>query len=83
MASAADLFQGPAIGAIYGLLEAFVGIGGAFGAWIGGFLFDTTGSYMSAFAVAVITCALSAIFMWGAAPRKGEALKEKFLTSKR
>ena len=77
MAAAADLFHGPAIGRIYGLLEGSVGIGGAFGAWIGGYLFDRTGSYMHAFGVAVAASILSCAFMWAAAPRKGAALRQK------
>jgi predicted MFS family arabinose efflux permease len=30
---------------MFGLLEISFGIGSAFGSWIGGYLFDTTGSY--------------------------------------
>jgi MFS family permease len=81
MASAADLFHGRAIGAIYGMLEGSSGIGGAFGAWIGGYLFDKTGSYMWAFGVAGIACVLSAVLMWTAAPRNGVLLKRKFVES--
>jgi MFS family permease len=81
MASAADLFHGRAIGTIYGLLEASVGVGGAFGAWIGGYLFDKTGSYMWAFGVAVIAGILSVGFMWAAAPRNGSILRRKISES--
>jgi len=77
MASAADLFHGPAIGTIYGLLEGSVGIGGALGAWIGGYIFDLTGSYQWAFGLAVLASALAGIMVWVAAPGKGQALKEK------
>ncbi|MFZ0450784.1 MAG: MFS transporter [Desulfatiglandaceae bacterium] len=77
MASAADLFHGPAIGAIFGLVEGSVGIGGAFGSWIGGYLFDLTGSYLWAFGVAALAAALAAIMVWVAAPSKGRALKER------
>ncbi len=79
MASAADLFHGRAIGTIYGMLEGSVGIGGAFGAWIGGYLFDKTGSYMWAFAVAVIAGVLSVVLMWAAAPRNGARLKRRIM----
>lgn len=71
MASAADLFHGPIIGRVSGLLEGSVGVGGAFGAWIGGYLYDQTGSYMWAFGIAVVAGLLSCVFMWVAAPRKG------------
>jgi MFS family permease len=77
MASAADLFHGPAIGAIYGLVEGSVGIGAAFGSWIGGYLFDLTGSYLWAFGVAVLAAALAAVMVWVAAPSKGQVLKER------
>jgi MFS family permease len=83
MASAADLFHGPAIGKIYGMLEGTVGIGGAFGAYIGGYLYDKTGSYMQAFGVAVISGALSCAFMWAAAPRRGALLKKKAMEAKK
>ena len=81
MASAADLFHGRAIGKIYGVLEGTIGIGGAFGAWIGGYLFDKTGSYMWAFGVAVIAGVFSGILIWVAAPRNGSALRRKIAES--
>jgi MFS family permease len=71
MASAADLFHGPIMGRVSGLLEGSVGVGGAFGAWVGGYLFDKTGSYLWAFGIAVIAGLLSCVFMWTAAPRRG------------
>ena len=77
MASAADLFHGPAIGTIYGMLEGSVGIGGAIGSWIGGYVFDQTGSYQWAFGVAVLSAAMAGIIIWVAAPGKGQALKER------
>lgn len=77
MASAADLFHGPAIGTIYGLLEGSVGIGGAAGAWIGGYVFDRTGSYQWAFGVAVLVAVMAGVTIWAAAPGKGAALKER------
>ena len=41
----ADLFSGRHYGAIYGVLMLCNGIGGAAGAWFGGYVFDHTGSY--------------------------------------
>jgi MFS family permease len=81
MATAADLFHGRAIGTIYGMLEGSAGIGGAFGAWIGGYLFDKTGAYMWTFGVAVIAGVLSVAFMWAAAPRNGSILRRKISES--
>ena len=77
MTTAADLFHGPAIGIIYGLVEASVGVGGALGSWIGGYLFDKTGSYLWAFGVAVLAAALAAVMIWVAAPANGRALKQR------
>jgi MFS family permease len=77
MAGAADLFHGPSIGTIYGLLEGSVGIGGAFGSWIGGYVFDLAGSYQWAFGVSMLASVLSGIMIWVAAPGKGRALKER------
>ena len=82
MAAAADLFHGPAIGVIYGLVEASVGVGGAFGSWIGGYLFDKTGSYLWAFGVAVLAAALAAATIWVAAPAKGHALKQRLVAKR-
>ncbi|PKN29600.1 MAG: hypothetical protein CVU64_07325 [Deltaproteobacteria bacterium HGW-Deltaproteobacteria-21] len=64
-------------------IKRLVGIGGAFGAYIGGYLFDKTGSYMQAFGVAVISGGLSCAFMWAAAPRRGALLKKKVLEAKK
>jgi MFS family permease len=70
MAVAADLFKGKIFGLIYGFVEAGIGIAGAFGAWIAGFIFDKTQSYQLAFILAIVTFLLSCIFCWLAAPRK-------------
>jgi MFS family permease len=66
----ADIFGGKAFGTIFGSLMIFIGIGGAFGAWFTGFIFDLAGSYVPAF-VFLILCALIACSnIWLAAPRK-------------
>ncbi len=70
MAVAADLFKGRIFGLIYGFLEAGVGIAGAFGAWMAGFVFDKTQSYQAAFALAIVAFCLSGMFVWLAAPRQ-------------
>ena len=46
-----DIFSGPKIGLIFGFLEISFGLGSAFGSWIGGYLFDATGSYAWSFGV--------------------------------
>jgi MFS family permease len=70
MSIAADIFQGRSIGLIYGLLEGSIGIGGAFGSWVAGFIFDKTQSYQWAFVLAASVSILSCIFVWVAAPGK-------------
>jgi MFS family permease len=70
MSAAADLFKGRMFGLIYGIVEGGIGIGGAFGAWVPGYIFDTTRSYQGAFALTIIVFVLSCLFIWVAAPRK-------------
>ena len=70
MAASADLFKGKIFGLIYGFVEAGIGIAGALGAWVAGFIFDKTRSYNMAFDLAIIVLLLSCAFIWIAAPRK-------------
>lgn len=70
-AISADLFLGKSFGAIYGYLTLSVGIGGGFGAWIGGFIFDATKSYFAAFLFSMACAVLAAIGVW--ASKRGAA----------
>jgi len=70
IAISADLFQGKRFGLIYGVVEAVVGLGCAFGAWFGGFIFDRTHSYKDAFILSAVLALMSCILVWFAAPRK-------------
>jgi MFS family permease len=54
-----DIFAGRKVGTIFGLLEITFGLGSAFGSWFGGYVFDLTGSYRWAFALCLVTFALS------------------------
>ncbi|KON31087.1 hypothetical protein AC482_01875 [miscellaneous Crenarchaeota group-15 archaeon DG-45] len=58
----ADLFQGRSFGTINGFLMLGFGIGGSLGPWIGGVIYDTRGTYIPAFSIAifsyVVTCVL-------------------------
>jgi MFS family permease len=66
----AEIFQGRHYGTIFGtVMLAAVG-GGAAGPWVTGALHDATGSYASAFWLAIACTVLSAIAIWLAAPRK-------------
>lgn len=69
----ADAFAGPHLGAILGVVQAGGGLGGAIGPYLGGWLFDVTGSYALAFLAASVTVAGSAGAAWLATrPARGE-----------
>ena len=63
----ADVFAGPHLGAILGVVQAGGGLGGAIGPFLGGWLFDVTGSYRLAFLAAAVAVAGSAVAAWFAA----------------
>jgi MFS family permease len=63
----ADVFAGRRLGAILGVVQAGGGLGGAIGPFLGGWLFDVTGSYRLAFAAACAAIAGSALAAWFAA----------------
>jgi len=67
---AADLFAGKHFGAINGMVLSGMGVGGALGPWLGGFLHDLLGSYRYAFGLAMVSFILSAIAFYLAAPRR-------------
>ena len=49
----ADIFGRFSVGSIFGLIFLVHQMGAALGSWLGGFLFDVSGGYGIAFAVAV------------------------------
>jgi MFS family permease len=63
----ADVFSGPDLGVILGVVQAGGGLGGAIGPFLGGWLFDITGSYRLAFIAAAAAVAGSAVAAWCAA----------------
>jgi MFS family permease len=63
----ADVFAGPSLGAILGVVQAGGGVGGAVGPFLGGWIFDVTGSYQLAFLAAAIAIAGAAVAAWLAA----------------
>ena len=63
----ADVFSGPHLGVILGVVQAGGGLGGAIGPFLGGWLFDVTGSYRLAFLTAAATVAGSGVAAWLAA----------------
>ena len=70
----ADVFTGPSLGAILGVVQAGGGLGGAVGPFLGGWLFDVSGSYRVAFTVAAVAIAGSAVAAWLAARPLGRTL---------
>jgi MFS family permease len=56
-----DIFSGRKIGLIFGFLEISFGFGSAFGSWIGGYLFDTNGTYAWSFAVCLLCFTISGL----------------------
>ena len=57
---AAIIFRGPHFGKIYGFITFWMGMGGAGGAWFGGYLYDVTGDYQTGFVLAMISLAFGA-----------------------
>ena len=66
----ADFFDGKSYGGIFGSLIILIGIGGAFGAWFAGFIYDQTGNYVPVFIVMAVSALVASLNIWKAAPRK-------------
>ncbi len=69
-AAATDIFQGQKVGTIIGFVWFGFAVGGTIGPWLGGWIFETTGSYLIAFLVATVLFAVSCVAIWLAEPRK-------------
>ncbi len=65
-----EIFQGKHYGTILGFISIGSGLGSSLGPWIGGALYDITGTYRAAFIVAIFSAVLSALFIWKASPGK-------------
>ncbi|MFQ5828552.1 MAG: MFS transporter [Candidatus Methylomirabilia bacterium] len=63
-ARAGDLFAGPAFGTIFGWIVLATGPGEAIGAWVGGAIYDLTGSYLGAFGFVVVVLGLGVFTIW-------------------
>jgi predicted MFS family arabinose efflux permease len=77
-AISADIFQGKHFGAIFGYFTFSIGIGGAIGAWLGGFLFDVTGSYAIPFWFSLACLIVSVFIVWASA----RAVKAQTMTER-
>jgi MFS family permease len=69
-AAASDLFGGPRFSVIFGTLHISNAVGASGGSWIAGRIFDATGSYTLALALALGMAVCSASLLWVVAPRR-------------
>ena len=69
-AASADIFHGRHFGMVGGLLLGGMGVGSVLGPWLGGYLFDISGSYKFSFVFSMISLVFSSLFLWFSAPRK-------------
>ncbi|HZO39814.1 MAG TPA: MFS transporter [Methylomirabilota bacterium] len=63
-AKTADLFPGPNLGAILGVITVGTGIGSAVGAWGAGLIFDMSGSYRLAFVASIVSYLVGCAAFW-------------------
>jgi MFS family permease len=76
-AGAADIFYGRHFGAINGLILAGMGVGGAIGPWLGGYIYDIWGSYDFAIILCMVCFVLSGLTFIIAAPRNAHKIRLK------
>ncbi|WP_203075091.1 MFS transporter [Falsiroseomonas ponticola] len=63
-AKTADLFPGPRLGTILGVITVGSGLGAALGSWGAGLAFDLSGSYRPAFLLSIAAYATGAACFW-------------------
>jgi MFS family permease len=63
-AKTADLFPGPRLGTILGVITIGSGLGAGIGSWAAGLLFDLTGSYRLGFWLSMASYALGSVAFW-------------------
>ena len=73
--AAADIYAGAYYGTATGMVLLGLGIGGALGPWLGGLIYDVTGTYRIAFILTLICQAISLITFYLAAPRNAKAIR--------
>jgi MFS family permease len=79
---AADIFYGRHFGTASGILLMGMGLGGGIGPWLGGYLYDTTGSYDIPFRLCMAAIVLASASYWMAAPRNADKLRARRLKSR-
>ena len=63
-AKTADLFPGPRLGTILGVITIGSGLGAGIGSWAAGLLFDLTGDYRLGFWLSMAAYALGSVAFW-------------------
>jgi MFS family permease len=63
-AKTADLFPGPRLGTILGVITIGSGLGAAIGSWAAGFIFDVSGSYRLAFVLSIASYLGGCVAFW-------------------
>jgi MFS family permease len=63
-AKTADLFPGPQLGTILGVITIGTGVGSAAGSWLAGWSFDRTGSYQVAFGLSIFFYVCGSVAFW-------------------
>lgn len=71
-AATGDIFSGRALGRIISTQAVSFGLGGALGAYLGGYFFDQRGSYTIPFVTVLLSIIASALAIWLAAPRESK-----------
>jgi MFS family permease len=74
-AGVGDIFHGRNIGAISSLIVTGLGIGGAIGPWLGGYIYDLTSSYTVAFYIVLGAYLVGGACFLMAAPRKAAQIR--------
>lgn len=73
-AGTGDMFAGPVLGRVSGLVQVGSALGAAAGTWLGGFAFDLTGGYGLMFGIAAVAALGWCATFVAAAPRRGSQL---------
>ena len=73
-AGVADIFHGKQFGTAAGMMLTGMGLGGAIGPWLGGYLYDIMGTYDHAFVLCIVCIVLASVSYWIAAPRNAHNL---------
>ncbi len=63
-AKTADLFPGPRLGTILGVITLGTGLGSGLGSWGAGFIFDVSGSYRLAFLLSIASYLTGCVAFW-------------------